>query len=361
MRFRQAGLFVHNDAGQVAFNGSLYGPGVSGANDRGDWTGLPGVLVKYNREGDAAPEMPAGTTWKTAGDAPEVNSFGQLGAFGFIQGPGVSVANDAVFYVGNSAGLHLAAREGELVDQAGPAVTREPTSNWLLNDRGEFFCRFKYAGLGISSANQWAMYFGPPESLRQALRDGDQSPTFASGITLWRVVAVPVQAALNDSGDIVAPTQIQGPGVTDADKVVLWLRHHVVRRWVPLLRSGASMAGKVVFAADEYDFGFGYTMGGGAEGYPPSLADDGTLTMRVEFTDGTHGLILIRPPLFGDFDQDGDVDGADWATLAACAGCPGSPVSPDCAACDLDLDGDVDVSDAAMLQELFGIEARRAC
>jgi hypothetical protein len=54
-----------------------------------------------------------------------------------------------------------------------------------------------------------------------------------------------------------------------------------------------------------------------------------------------------------DFDQDGDVDGGDWLTFAGCFA--GSERQPGCIfadAADLDLDGDADLTDAAILQQL---------
>jgi sugar lactone lactonase YvrE len=65
----------------------------------------------------------------------------------------------------------------------------------------------------------------------------------------------------------------------------------------------------------------------------------------------------------GDFDDDGDLDGADWAEFAACLGGPGqlpNPVPPvtseQClAAFDAQGDGDVDLEDAAAFLRSFGL------
>jgi hypothetical protein len=159
---------------------------------------------------------------------------------------------------------------------------------------------------------------------------------------------------LNDVGDIVVPTQIAGPGITAENKVVLWLRHRVLQRWVLLLRSGDELDGRTIYAEDEgemarYDYGTG-----GSDGQGQSFNDLGMLVTRVEFTDGTHGFYRISPPVFGDGDGDGVVDDNDWALLLDCWTGPGGSVRPECAVFDLDLDGDVDLVDQQMFEQLRG-------
>lgn len=67
-------------------------------------------------------------------------------------------------------------------------------------------------------------------------------------------------------------------------------------------------------------------------------------------------LRIIEPPVSsreGDFDEDGDVDLADFARLYDCMRGPGTPVEGDCTAADLDSDSDVDLADAVRLMVLF--------
>jgi len=108
-----------------------------------------------------------------------------------------------------------------------------------------------------------------------------------------------------------------------------------------------------VYAEDDHDFAIGYfSQTGGADGRRQSLNDEGALAIRVEFTDGTHGIYLISPPVFGDGDGDGVVDDNDWALLLDCWTGPAGSVTPECAVFDLDLDGDVDLVDQQMFQQL---------
>jgi hypothetical protein len=345
--FAYADLFVHNDLGQVSFRAGLRGSGVTSANDQGQWFGDSTGLCKLAREGDPAPFMPAGVTWKSAGGTPDMNTNAYTGQTAYVQGPGVTAGDDRVFYIWEATEPMLALREG---DTAFEEVTLEPIGYWLLNDRNEMFCPVKYAGAGVSTANQWAMYFGPPWNLHETLRDSAPAPALMRGNTLWRVNGVPTLAAMNAVGDVAAPTQIQGPSVMDADKVVLWMRHHVLQRWVPLLRSGMELDGRTLYAEDETAFPCGAT--GGSDGRHRMLNDSGVLAMRLDFTDGTHGIFRISFP-FGDGNQDGQVALTDFSLMQSCWRGAGRVSGADGAVFDMDADGDVDLADMAMFQQLY--------
>ncbi len=61
-----------------------------------------------------------------------------------------------------------------------------------------------------------------------------------------------------------------------------------------------------------------------------------------------------REPRPGDLNGDRSIDLADWAEFAACIAGPGVPIEPPCDLADMDLDRDVDLSDAALFQSAFG-------
>ena len=295
--------------------------------------------------------LPLGITWKTASAATETNAWGDIVQEGALQGPGVTTLNESVLFLSDDDGLFLAGRGGDAVPEAGPGVTIAGIGNTLISDRHDALYRVKLTGPGVSTTNQWAMYFGPYGAAELTMRDADPAPTFLRGTTLWRAVAVPQLAAMNDVGDVVAPTQIQGAGVTDGDKVVLWMRHHVLQRWVPLLRSGSEVDGRILYAADETELPCGAT--GGADGRPQKFNDAGMVAMRLDFTDGTHGIYRICFP-FGDGNRDGQVDLADWLLMQSCWTGPGhSLMCADAVAFDVDADGDVDLADLALFQQLY--------
>ncbi|MCK4342304.1 MAG: hypothetical protein KAY37_11345 [Phycisphaerae bacterium] len=63
---------------------------------------------------------------------------------------------------------------------------------------------------------------------------------------------------------------------------------------------------------------------------------------------------ILRWRTFGDADEDGDVDPADFAAFEGCVTGPGDgPISPDCYAFDREPDNDVDLADFSLFQTSF--------
>jgi hypothetical protein len=352
--FGWADLALHNDAGQMVFRGGLRGEGVDDSNNAGYWSGPPGGLAAVARAGDAAWGLGDGVLYGHPVGSSGFNTLGDVGYGMLLTGEGVTPENHRALWYRTAAGLHLIGREGDPVPEIGPDVEIDSIGTTWINLRREVFYRVKYRGDTIDDSNAWAMYFGPYEDPELTLRDGDPAPHFPSGTTLSRVVAASQLAAMNDAGDVVTATQIAGSDVTPDSNVVLWLRHGRLGQWLPLLRSGAIVSGRVVWAEDEGDFGHGFSRyTGGSDGRRQSFNDNRQLAIELEFTDGTHGVYLIEVNWPGDVDEDGDVDLADLAALLAaydtCAGDPG--YNPDA---DLDQDGCVDLSDLATLLANYG-------
>lgn len=108
----------------------------------------------------------------------------------------------------------------------------------------------------------------------------------------------------------------------------------------------------VIIYCDDMDyFGNSYEgRTGGADGRWQSFNDLGMLAIRLRFTDGSSGVFRVRSPAFGDADADLDVDFGDWQLMADCCDEPGAE---GCEVFDLDVDGDVDMHDIALFQQLF--------
>lgn len=111
-----------------------------------------------------------------------------------------------------------------------------------------------------------------------------------------------------------------------------------------------------MYAADGLELAGGYaSQTGGGDGLPQSFNDSGMLVMGLNFTDGTHGVYRISPPVFGDADGDRDVDAIDLRLARLCFIGVENRVSEDCAVVfDPDQDGDVDLADLSMVQQLVG-------
>ncbi len=352
--FDWADLVVFNDAGEVAFRGGLEGPGIDDSNDVGRWLGGPGGLQLVTRAGDPAPGFPPGVMLAGAGGGlTSINTSGDANELTLLEGPGISADDDLVLYVGAPDSLSVVMREGGAAPEAGPDVELASIGTAHLSQRRQLFFRVKYAGPSIDDSNTWAMYFGPYDNPQVTLRDGDSAPHLSAGTVLARVVAAPALSALNDLADVVAVTEVAGPDVTLDDKVVLWLRDHLRAEWYPLLRGGMQVGGRVVAIFETGDLGSAIcNKTGGSDGQPQSLNDAQELAIRIEFTDGTHGVYVLRLSWPGDDDSDGDVDLLDMAHFQTCFAGAGWPVDPAaCGGMDVDEDEDVDFSDFTLLVE----------
>ena len=105
---------VHNAAGQSAFNAMLAGIGITTANDGVIYAeDGAGALRLVAREGNVAPDTAAGVTFGvlTTFDF-AMNSAGQVAFHGSLAGPGVAAANDRGIWSEGAGTLHLVAREG---------------------------------------------------------------------------------------------------------------------------------------------------------------------------------------------------------------------------------------------------------
>jgi hypothetical protein len=298
--FAWADLVVFNDAGEILFRGSLQGPGIDDSNDTGRWGGASGDLRLITRQGDPVPGFPDGVTFKTAsGGLTATNNNGDTNELALLEGPGITPDTDLVLFAGQPDALQVIAREGDPAAEAGPDVEIDNLGNSFLNDKREILYLVRYLGLSIDDTNRWAVYLGPYAAPQAALRDGDPAPQFPPEVVLARVGALPSLSAMNDTGDVVGVTEITGPGVTPADKVVLWRHERVTREWIPLLRGGTRIDDRIVSIPTTGDLAAAfYQATGGGDGRPQGLNDAGTLLLKLDFTDDTHGIVLLdlAPP-----------------------------------------------------------------
>ena len=101
---------------------------------------------------------------------------------------------------------------------------------------------------------------------------------------------------MNDVGDVITPTELTGPGITSQNKIVLWRRDAVLQRWYPLLQGGQSFDGHTVLLPSAPSLGSLYwQLTGGSDGFGLGFNDAGQLAMKIKFTDGLHGVYVLRP------------------------------------------------------------------
>jgi hypothetical protein len=113
-----------NASGTVSFADQLTGTGVTSDNNYGLWTGINAdKLTLVARAGDHAPGTPDGTLFSWSSNFDHVlNNLGQVAFTGTLKGPGVDFSNDNGIWVYDpQSGTRLVAREGQTL-QTSPGV-----------------------------------------------------------------------------------------------------------------------------------------------------------------------------------------------------------------------------------------------
>jgi hypothetical protein len=127
-----------NDAGALAFTGSVNGGDAVATSDFGLFAGTPGDLKLVAREGAAAPgatgTAPVFSTTTTTIYDKRINNSGQVGFSASLSGAGIDVNNDHAIYVwtpnGGNGTLDKAIQTGD------NAPATSPTINFrVLGDR----------------------------------------------------------------------------------------------------------------------------------------------------------------------------------------------------------------------------------
>ncbi len=325
-----------NDAGQVAFHGTLSGTGVTLSNDRAVWVGGPvGPLALAAREGEAAPGAggatfsdfegtllnaggdvsfratlsdggsgiwagPAGAVQLAARDGSAAagttgqfanfiaGDFNDLGQVAFEAGleegvGGVSSADDRGVWGGAPGDLALIAREGEIAPDTGGRVF-ETFSGPLINDAGDVLLRgFLDTGTGL--------FLGDGTSLGKVVASGDTAPGTDLGLGDASFDGF-TDYALNDFGEVAFTATLSGvlQGITGTNDGSLWLRDRndlltlIVREGM-LFELGL---GDIAVVESIDFFGDSDVRGRG-------LSDQGWVSFGLTFTDGRSGVFVATP------------------------------------------------------------------
>jgi hypothetical protein len=344
-----------NDAGEMAFNGCMSGPGIDWSNDEARWQGPPGNWEMLHREGDAVPEFGARVKIRSAtGLMYALNAYGDKVSRIRLYGPGITEANDWVLLAGyaEDAEMGVLARDGDPVPAAGEDVYVAFAAGGIIDNLRQVLYRLTLGGPSIDDSNRYAVYYGPYEDTRMILRDGEPADYFPSGTVVKGCGAVESFLAMNDVGDFVTLIGIHQVGGEEG--YVLWVRRGLTGQYVPVLEPGQDVWGRTVATTSSGALGYYWDGTGGADGQPQSFNDQRQLAILLDFTDETMGVYRIGPPLLGDIDGDGEVTAVELAAFADCVTYQDDPGAMECAPFDLNLDGHIDMEDFRLLQLLVG-------
>ena len=179
-----------NTAGTIAFRGTLVqGGSVTAANDTGVWTGTPGAVQIVAREGDAAPGF-TGVTFASFGD-PLLMSGTTSVLTATLAGTGVTTTNDASLWSGTPGNLQLFVREGSAAPGTAAGVTFSGASVPTAAPSGTIAFRHGLTGTGVTSSNNLGIWAGTSSANVQIImRSGDTAPTIGTAITVFGGIAV---------------------------------------------------------------------------------------------------------------------------------------------------------------------------
>lgn len=207
---------ILNDAGQVAFTGSLIGTGVTAANNKGIWR--DGTLVV--RTGDAAPGAPSGSTFSLLGStAVRMDAAGRVAYFSFLTSPG------AVFSTGTGLWRDgsLVAVTGSAAPGAGAGLTFASVQQLpSMNASGDLLYGGRLAGTGVDSGNEESLW----RNDALVARAGNAAPGAGSGVTF----AGGFQGRINAVGEAAYFARLSGAGVTTSNDESLWRGNTLVAR-----------------------------------------------------------------------------------------------------------------------------------
>jgi hypothetical protein len=343
-----------NDAGQVAFDGWMSGPGITSFNSAARFLGSPGEWEMLHRDNDPVPEFGARVKIRSAtGLMYALNAYGDKVSRIRLYGPGITEANDWVLLAGyaEDAEMGVLARDGDPVPAAGEDVYVAFVTKGFINNQQRILYLVALGGASIDDSNRYAVYYGPYEDARMILRSGDPAAYFPASTVLSACGWVEGSIAMNDGGDFAAQTQVLSGGGLLA---VLWIWHGLTRQYTPILEEGSELYGRTVTVDQFGNLGHYWAETGGADGRPQSFNDQRQLAILLDFTDETMGVYRIGPPLLGDIDGDGEVTAVELAAFADCVTYQDDPGAMECAAFDLNLDGHIDMEDFRLLQLLVG-------
>jgi hypothetical protein len=219
------GVFVKNantafgDSGEVAFAADFSGPATNTANNLGFMVGsTPTNIVVLARKGDPVPGAVDAVNVRTF-LFPAINSSG-LTAVGLFMGGATNTANDRGIYIRQPGGSTL-----ERLIRGGDPTPDDSSQNFLspsftrVNNNGQFLAIAGLSGIGISTSNNNALYFGSSSaSLTRVAQTGVPISGVAAGLTLATFNATAM--TFNDAGKFAGRSTLQGAGTNTSNNDV---------------------------------------------------------------------------------------------------------------------------------------------
>lgn len=371
VRFDVFGAPLISSSGQIIFFASVIGPGVASNNDFGFWSDVNGELTLFARmgdqapgepsgvfytgfrtalanvaahtvyyaglsdgtsgiwsdrdgtparlvkNGDPAPGTPAGTTFRNFGNA-AINTSDEIMFYADLSP--IDFGHDSGIWVYGEDSSRLVVRSGDTIPgMPGATIGSIPTNsgrNQIINNVGQVAFR----AIIFNSPNGSGIFLEDHGSLAIIAREGDPAPGTLPDVVFEELYASPL--VLNDAAQIAFIARVEGPSVDDENNDGLWATGpDGVLRLV-------AREGDVFDVNDDPHIEELHTIGSffraiemlstfGLEhdGRPYVFNASGELVFGLGFTDDLYGIFVANtqvPTVTGDYDDDGDVDSADY-------------------------------------------------
>jgi hypothetical protein len=160
-----------NRSGQVIFVTDLRGGDVTTANDRAIYAGGTSGMTQIVRKGDAAPGTTA-TFVNFLNGSGLHNASGQVAFQGTLAGTGVTTANDTGIWTGTPGSLSLVVREGQTMPNTGNSIAGNISTPSAINDLGQILFPVTLAGGTVTGTSLWS--YDPVNGLVAVAQNGDQ-------------------------------------------------------------------------------------------------------------------------------------------------------------------------------------------
>jgi hypothetical protein len=295
VRFAGLGTPTMNATGRVAFSATLTGTGINSTNDMGIWTAQT-VRQIVARKGDAGPGpgLGLGTVFDYFENPTAITNSGDVCFRAKVSGLSVNTSNDDGIWVGAPNQMRLVMREGNPIPPtAGGAALSFGQPIFLdCNNGGHVAFTANLIGAGVNTSNEHSLWLADEDGLRLMAREGQQLPGLPPGVVLEHFRSV----GLNDTGQIAVVATFRGPGFDDPQT-----RHGVwivdaSDQWHLIARSSQ------IIDADSAA-GISLRTIARVEAYTKSSTggtlsgfdSTGAMGMLIHFTDGSSGIFHSEP------------------------------------------------------------------
>ena len=174
-----------NESGQLAFDAFLSGASVEAANSRGIWSEGGGEgLRMVTRAGNHAPGTDLGVNFNINFMEPLLNDAGEIAFRGSLSGIGVDSSNSiGIWSEGGGSGLKLVVRSGDRAPGTDEGTMFAAPLPPLFNNDGHTAFQVELQGNGVGETNNWGIWKETAgDGLDLVAREGEAAPGTEAGV-----------------------------------------------------------------------------------------------------------------------------------------------------------------------------------